>query len=90
MKTDTSNDYYRFFYNSGDRLLRLTLKDGKVLEGRFIGFFHGEEERNEPYIVKWHFLQKGTEPPLKSSIFPTQQEGIYIDHDNIESVEFCT
>ena len=55
-KKDHSKLIYDKYYNSDGRILQVFLKDGSVLEGIFIGFFHGDTEIGEPFIIKWDFV----------------------------------
>jgi hypothetical protein len=52
---DTSREIIETYYSKG-KILRIVLKDGAVLEGMLTGFFHGEPDWGEPYILKWRFI----------------------------------
>lgn len=88
MSMDTSREIYSQYFGRSGRYVCVMLKDRRILTGKFIGFFQGDEESGEPFIRRWHFLQKGQESPLNSTIFPTQEEGIYLEPENIESIQF--
>jgi hypothetical protein len=87
MKKDTSKEIFNSYYQNGNRFVCLTLKDGKILIGKFIGFFRGDEENGDPYIFRWHFLEKRlTVFDYDQSI--DEEQGIYINQSEIESVTF--
>ncbi len=84
---DTSKEIFEQYYENGNRFVCVTLKDGRILIGKFIGFFRGDEEQGEPYIFCWHFLEKRlTIFDYDKSIDPEQ--GIFINQSDIESVTF--
>ena len=56
MKEDYSKEIYDKFCNAEDKILQVFLKNGSMLEGIFVGYFHGDPEVGEPYILKWHFI----------------------------------
>jgi len=87
MKEDTSKEIFNQYYGNSNRFVCVTLKDGRILIGRFIGFFRGDEDQGEHYIFRWHFLEKKlTVFDYDNSIDPEQ--GIYINQSDIESVTF--
>lgn len=53
---DYSKEIYEKFFSSEGRILTIFLKDGSVAEGILVGFFRGDVEAGEPYIIKWHFI----------------------------------
>ena len=55
-KIDYSKEIYDKYCNAEDRILQVFLKNGSVIEGIFVGYFHGDTEAGEPYILKWHFI----------------------------------
>jgi len=57
MVKDNSEFIFKTYYWPDGKLLKVYLSNGIELEGRFIGYFHGDAESNEPFIIKWHFLQ---------------------------------
>lgn len=85
---DNSKDIFDRFYAPGDRVVRVHLKNGTVLEGRFIGYFLGDEESGDPYIFRWHFLDRKLNVfDYDKSIDPEQ--GVYFAHTDIRKVEFA-
>ena len=57
-KEDTSIEYFEKYYNSNDKLLKITLNDNSILEGIFVGVYHGDRQLGEPFVIKWHFIPK--------------------------------
>jgi hypothetical protein len=55
-ENDYSKEIYDKYCNSEDRILQVFLKDGFMLEGIFVGYFHGDIDAGEHYIHKWHFV----------------------------------
>lgn len=56
MKTDDSKQLYDKYYNLKDRRIEIVLKNGRYLRGVICGFFKGDAESDEPYIIKWHIV----------------------------------
>ncbi len=84
---DTSREIFEQYYLNGNRFICVTLKDGRILVGKFIGFFRGDVDNGEAYIFQWHFLDKKVSVfDYDKSIDPEQ--GIYINQSDIESVKF--
>lgn len=76
-------------YFSADRSLKVTLKNGTVMKGRLVSFFHGDPD--EPYIIKWHFvseedLAKYREMPFTGDEAPI---GTIIKQEDIENVSLA-
>ena len=81
-------DYSRIIYDTyflADKPLKITLKNGKVLEGKLIGVFHGDQESDEAFVVRWHFLGLGEEElePIGDG-----EPGVFLDQQDILKVEF--
>ena len=90
MKEDYSKEIYDKYCNSEDRILQVFLKDGSALEGIFVGYFHGDTEAGEPYILKWHFVPESEVRKYHIAISAeTKQEfGIIINQEDIKEVRF--
>lgn len=58
METDFSKILYEKYFNHRNRLIEVTLKEGRKIKGVFISFFHGDLDSNEPYIIKWHIVDE--------------------------------
>jgi hypothetical protein len=86
MKHDISREWFERFYNTGNRLIRLQLSNGCVHEGRFIGFFRGDTENGEPFIFRWHFLEKN-DPLFDYDKTIDAACGFYISQADILSIE---
>ena len=84
IEQDYSREIYDTYY-SANKPLRITLKNGKVLEGNLAGVFHGDPDSNEPFVIRWHFLGIGEEEmePLSND-----EPGVFLDQKDIARVEF--
>lgn len=87
MRKDTSREIFERYYHTGTKWITVRLKNGKQHEGRFIGYFLGDADRNEPYIFRWHFLSR-EEALLDHDGTLNPDQGIFIEHNDILSVEF--
>jgi hypothetical protein len=92
MKTDFSKEIYETYYNIPGRIILITLANNNVLEGRFVGFFHGDEDAGEPFIRKWHFISVAEiekhSAGLDISLEMNQDFGRVIDQKDIKKVCF--
>ena len=91
MKTkDNSKEIYNKFFENKDKLIGVTLKNGKVLRGIFVSFVHGDEDSNDPFIIKWHFINENDIEKHKHmfSIDGNEDLGVMIDQKDIDSVKF--
>lgn len=83
MAADLSKIIYEQFYRCP--CVRVQLRNGLTLEGRFIGFYYGDVDRGESFVKKWHFLEKSS--PLfdyDNTIDP--EAGIIIEQTDIAQV----
>lgn len=82
---DLSKYIFDRFYPAG-KPLRITLKNGQVLEGELSGFYHGDPDSNDPFITRWHFMGKGEEnlPPIGNG-----DPGCFLEQEDIARVEFA-
>lgn len=87
-KEDFSQDIYAKYYNSRGEPFEITLNDGATLEGIFIGFFHGEKDRGEPYIFMWRFISKEEIDDYNHSPEKYQSMGRVIYQKDIKAVRF--
>lgn len=87
---DNSKEIYKNFSENKEKLLEVTLKNGKVLTGIFVSFVHGDEDSNEPFIIKWHFINEGDIEKHKHmfSIDGNEDIGIMIEQKDIVQVKF--
>ena len=87
---DYSREIVEKYYNPQGCLLEIILKNETVLEGIFIGFFHGDKGTNDPYIIKWHFLPKAFINAQAALILPDGSEdyGEIVKQEDIKSVIF--
>ena len=87
-KNDFSREIFDKYFETG-RILRITLKDKSILLGILMGVFHGDN-KNDPYIVKWHFIHEGQIKEYERSIAmnETGPDMLIILQGDIEKVEF--
>jgi hypothetical protein len=88
MKIDFSKEIFNMYFGLSLGLVVVTLRDKTQLTGKFTGFFRGEKEFDEPYIIMWRFV---TEEELKEIDFlpyPNQEVGRIIYQCDIENVRF--
>jgi hypothetical protein len=85
---DNSKEIFDHYFDTG-KLLKITLKNESVLEGLLVGFYHGADE-NDPYIIKWRFIDKDKVDEYKKSKAANDVEDgtILIEHGDIVNVEF--
>ncbi|NTW31536.1 MAG: hypothetical protein HGB12_02745 [Bacteroidetes bacterium] len=69
IKSDLSLDLYNKYFNLKNKKVEIILKDKSVLTGVFIGFFKGDEDAHEPYIIKWHLVDENDIMSMGIDIF---------------------
>ena len=92
MVTDYSRKIYDKFFNSKDKILVITLKDNTVLEGILVGYYHGDTQGGDPFVIKWHFIDKKDmetyHKGLDVSLESNQDVGRIIKQKDIKNVRF--
>ena len=92
MEKDFSKEIYDKYYNSKDKILIITLKDNTFLEGILVSFMHGDPEDGEPFINKWHFVDKDEmdeyNKGLDVALENNQDKGRIIAQKDIKDVRF--
>jgi len=58
LNPDLSYNLYKKYFALSNRHIRVKLKNDSIINGKIIGFFHGNEDNNEPYISKWHIIEQ--------------------------------
>lgn len=89
MKTeDYSKEIYRKYFDSkGKKLVQITLQNDSTIEGFLVGFFDAKDE-TEPFITKWHFVEK--DEIEKYKLMDEEEEiGRFINQSDIKEVEFA-
>lgn len=86
MNKESSLLFCEKYFNSKERIVKIELENGEMLEGALIGFFY-----NSSYtlIIKWRFLPKhliNNNTPLLSAF----HEGIIIQQSAINNIIFAT
>ncbi|MEI8201859.1 MAG: hypothetical protein WCH34_02535 [Bacteroidota bacterium] len=87
MKTDRTKELYSKYFNLINRKIEILLRNNTVLIGEFIGYFKGDEETAEPYILKWHFLQEMNSLSNEKVLFEDNIGEIIIQKD-IKAIRF--
>ena len=87
---DYSKEIYDKYYNSEGNIIQIFLKDGSMLEGAFVGFFHGDTQVGEPFVIKWHFVPESEMEKYHSvALAEIKNEfGKIIKQEDIERVRF--
>jgi len=89
---DYSKEIYDNFFNSEGRILKVALRNNKILNGIFVSIFHGDPDSGEPFIVKWHFVEEKDIPSYRQgldvAIDSGREIGMMIDQKDIEHVSF--
>ncbi len=84
---DASKIFFEKYFKSSNRFVVVTMKNGIARNGIFISFFYGNEYSNDPYIIKWRFIE--TEHFAKNKIVDWDIDaGIIMNHIEIKSVKF--
>jgi hypothetical protein len=90
MKKDFSKEIFENYVGLNNRILKIELKDGKILEGVLVSFIEGNRDFDEPYIIRWHFVPENDIERYKK--FPPidfgEEIGFEINQDDIKSVTF--
>lgn len=58
MKTDYSKQIYDIYFGLENRMIKLVLKNGSIIKGIICGFFKGDTDLDEPYVIKWHIVKE--------------------------------
>ncbi len=89
-KFDYSKEIYDKYYNIKGEILEIFLKDGSILEGAFVGFFHGDSEAGESFVIKWHFVPEDKAKTYNSQMLAPAypQSGWIIKQEDIMAVRF--
>ncbi|MEO5642414.1 MAG: hypothetical protein ABIQ40_16685 [Bacteroidia bacterium] len=89
MKTaDFSKEIYERYFGRSSGIVMVTLRDKTELAGKFTGFFRGENEFDEPYIVMWRFVDEKEFVEIDFLPYPNQEVGCIIKQKNILAVRF--
>ena len=88
-KKDHSKEIFEKYYNL-NRLVEITLKDDSVIVGILSSFIHGDESMGEPFIIKWHFIDKDeiNKPDPLLSLEGYEETGRIINQEDIKSIKF--
>jgi hypothetical protein len=83
---DLSKEIFDKYFGIACPLLVITLQDKTEMTGKLTGFFRGEEEFNEPYIVMWRFVNENELKEIDFLPYPNQEVGCLIRQKDIATV----
>ena len=87
MREDFSRIIYDRYSRHPDTILKVILLDGRIVEGRIIGYFRGMPGRGEAYIFRWHILPSHLKiADYDRTVNP--DAGTFIEHKDIRSYSF--
>jgi hypothetical protein len=87
MENDYSKEIYEKYLNKKE-VLKISLRNGSIVEGKLIGFFHGNKE-HDPFIIKWHFIP--SDESVLDNIMAEEvedQNGYILKQEDIVKVSF--
>lgn len=87
MHTDSSWQLFEQFNKSPEKLVRMELADGNVVQGHIIGFYRGLRERGESFIFRWRILPS-QEPLTDYDRTLNPDQGIIVEHKTVRSFMF--
>jgi hypothetical protein len=87
METDYSKVLYETYFSSNNRLIEVTLKNGRKITGEFISFFFGEEDNNQTFIKRWQIVEEKYKVAFCIDAFGSPI-GELINQKDIKSVKF--
>ena len=87
MKRNTSLELYEYYFARPNRVIEITLKNNSIFTGVIIGFFKGDEDAREPYILKWHIVSEEDKMSFGRDAFGFLI-GEIISHKDISQVKF--
>ena len=85
MNEDFSKEILETWFDPG-KIVTIKLKNGVVLDGVLIAFYHGEE--NDPYIVNWDFIYEEDFKKLGQPSEISESIKITLRQEDIESIDF--
>lgn len=86
--TDFSREIYEKYFGKSRDPVIITLHNKTELIGKLTGFFHGEREFNEPYIIMWRFVNKDEIKEIEFLPYPNQEVGFIIRQQDIVGIHF--
>jgi len=87
METDYSKQIYHTYFSLKNRTVKVVLKNGRNIQGIICGFFKGDPERQDPYIVKWHIVAEAEKNRFGTNILG-YITGELIKQEDILEVQF--
>jgi hypothetical protein len=68
MKTDFSKQLYEKYFGLNNRSMELVLKNGRHFKGFICGFFKGDPDSDDPYVIKWHVVTEADKNTFGTNI----------------------
>lgn len=87
MKTDFSKQLYDKYFGLSNRSMELVLKNGRHVKGFICGFFRGDPDSDDPYVIKWHVVKEADKNTFGTNILGLIT-GEIIRQDDILEVYF--
>ncbi len=84
--TDFSREIFEKYFGKFHGLLVITLHDKTEWAGKLTGFFRGEKELAEPYIMMWRFVHEDELTEISFLPYPNQDVGFLIRQQDILEV----
>jgi hypothetical protein len=84
---DFSTQILSDFYGR-NKVLRIALHNGEVLHGILAGFFHGDPEKKEPYIIAWRFISESQIDDYRNNPDRYMEIGRKIRQTEISGINF--
>lgn len=85
---DFSKEIFEKYYGIASPLIVITLRDKTEATGKLTGFFRGEKDFDEPYIIMWRFVSEEEIKEINFLPYPNQDVGCIIFQHNIADVRF--
>lgn len=87
MLSDKSFDAYNKYLEVTDPEVEIRLTNGKMLHGTIIGFFKGDPNSKDPYILKWQIAKQEDAASLGVDVMGNST-GILVEHRDIVQIKF--
>jgi hypothetical protein len=89
MEADFSKIFYEKYFKRKDKKIEVTFKNGKKLRGVLVSFFHGDPDKEEPFIRCWHLVCEKHKLSLGVDAFGFRL-GELINQEEISSIQFLS
>lgn len=86
MGKEAAHILYNKYFGLGNQDVELTLRDGRVLRGKLVGFYKAEDIKG-PYITHLHIIEEGQTEQLHLESLG-EIPGLTVDEHDIASLWF--